>query len=146
MRVKVIASDGKGFPGMEWGQEIPAGGFFMGQDGGQEGVGPGKHVNIPWSYWLSKYEITVEQYSEFLNAAISAGLTTRSGDQIIANKGSFAPVPENATIYNLGDDLLWNLNKVSIRTGREKLALPGSLCFGYSAGWLKWLDGRSSAA
>ena len=69
MRVKVIAVDGKGLPGLEWGSEVPAGGFLMGQDGGAEGTGPSRHVNIPWSYWPSKYEVTNDQYREFLNTA-----------------------------------------------------------------------------
>ena len=60
MRVKVFAIDAQGFPGMEWGNEGPPGGFLMGQDGGAEGSGPSRHVNIPWSYWLGKYEVTAQ--------------------------------------------------------------------------------------
>ena len=37
MRVKVIASDSRGYPGLQWGQEVPPGGFLLGQDGGAEG-------------------------------------------------------------------------------------------------------------
>ena len=73
MRVKVIASDSRGYPGLQWGQEVPPGGFLLGQDGGPEGVGPAKHVNIPYSFWLSKFEITVGQYADFLNTALVAG-------------------------------------------------------------------------
>ena len=54
MRVKIYAIDAQGFPGLEWGNEVPPGGFLMGQDGGAEGSGPSRHVNVPWSYWVSK--------------------------------------------------------------------------------------------
>jgi formylglycine-generating enzyme required for sulfatase activity len=121
MRVKVIASDGKGFPGLEWGQEIPPGGFFMGKDGGPEGVGLGRHVSIPWSYWMSKYEITVEQFTEFLNTTLAAGYTRRSDNGIYANQGMFIGVPKDSQLYNLGDDISWNLNKLVVAQGREKL-------------------------
>ncbi len=77
MRVKVFAIDAQGFPGMEWGNEVPPGGFLMGQDGGAEGSGPSRHVNIPWSYWLSKYEVTAQQYCDFLNAALNLGYIER---------------------------------------------------------------------
>ena len=79
MRVKVFAIDAQGFPGMEWGNEVPPGGFLMGQDGGAEGSGPSRHVNIPWSYWLGKYEVTAQQYCDFLNAAYTAGRIRLNG-------------------------------------------------------------------
>ncbi|MBR4946887.1 MAG: hypothetical protein IKZ27_07855, partial [Kiritimatiellae bacterium] len=69
MRVKLYAIDAQGFPGMEWGNEVPPGGFLLGQDGGAEGAGPSAHVNIPWSYWMAKYEVTRGQYCDFLNQA-----------------------------------------------------------------------------
>ena len=83
MRVKVFAIDAQGFPGMEWGNEVPPGGFLMGQDGGAEGSGPSRHVNIPWSYWLGKYEVTAQQYCDFLNAAYIAGRIRRGGTSAV---------------------------------------------------------------
>ena len=49
MRVKVFAIDAKGFPGMEWSNEVKPGGFLLRQDGGAEGAGESQHVNIEWS-------------------------------------------------------------------------------------------------
>jgi formylglycine-generating enzyme required for sulfatase activity len=123
MRVKVIASDGKGFPGLEWGQEIPPGGFFIGKDGGPEGIGTGRHVNIPWSYWLSKYEITVDQFTEFMNAALAAGEITRSGNEIYSTQGAFPGLAANTQLYSSSQsgDTSWVLNKFIPTTGRENL-------------------------
>ena len=83
MRIKVFAVDAKGYPGLEWGDEVPPGGFLLGQDGGAEGSGPSRHVNIPWSYWLSKYEITVGQYCDYLNTALAAGRVRRDGQTAV---------------------------------------------------------------
>jgi formylglycine-generating enzyme required for sulfatase activity len=121
MRVKVIASDSRGYPGLQWGQEVPPGGFLLGQDGGAEGVGPAKHVNIPYSYWLSKYEITVGQYADFLNTALVAGEVIRTGNLINANGGFFIGVPAGTTIYGLGPDIQWNLNKLEVVSGKTNL-------------------------
>lgn len=113
MRVKVIAVDGKGLPGLEWGSEVPAGGFLMGQDGGAEGTGPSRHVNIPWSYWLSKYEITVAQYCEFLNTALVSGEVVRDGTtEVWAVDGKFDGIPANGLLLKIGDDydIAWNVN------------------------------------
>jgi len=122
MRVRVIASDSRGFPGLEWGQEVPPGGFLLGQDGGAEGVGPAKHVNIPYSYWFSKYEITVGQYAEFLNTALAAGEVSRVQEtQILANNGFYTGVPSGTPIYALGSDIQWNLNKLEVLQGRTNL-------------------------
>ena len=57
MRIRITASDRKGLPGLEWSKEIPPGGFLMGQDGGPEGSGPSVHINVDYSYWISKYKI-----------------------------------------------------------------------------------------
>jgi formylglycine-generating enzyme required for sulfatase activity len=121
MRVKVIAVDGKGLPGLEWGTEVPAGGFLMGQDGGAEGTGPSRHVNIPWSYWLSKYEVTNDQYCEFLNTALVAGEVTRNGTidvKAVANK--FTGVPSAGLLLKIGDayDIAWNVNNFEVVGGR----------------------------
>lgn len=140
MRVKVIASDSRGFPGMRWGQEVPPGGFLLGQDGGAEGVGPAKHVNIPYSYWLSKFEITVGQYAEFLNTALAAGEITRQNNtEIRANGALFVGVPNNTLIYALGSDIQWNLNKFDALVGRTNLPVTvnwfGAIAFAQHYGY-----------
>lgn len=114
MRVKVIVSDTKGLPGLEWGNEVPAGGFLMGQDGGAEGSGPSRHVNILWSYWLSKYEIRNDQYAEYLNMALAAGEIYRDGEKVYAMTGVYSAIAsDNAPLIRLGDgyDIRWNVNK-----------------------------------
>ena len=113
MRVKVIASDAKGLPGLAWGNEVAAGGFLMGQDGGAEGSGSSRHVNIPWSFWLSKYEIRIDQYCEYLNIALAAGQVQRSGSVSVSAAGSL--------LLYLGDvyDIRWNVNKFEPLTGRD---------------------------
>lgn len=119
MRVKVFAIDAKGFPGMEWGNEVPPGGFLLGQDGGAEGSGPSRHVNIPWSYWLTKYEVTVQQYCDFLNAAIVTGHVALSGT---ASARSTVKTLQNTLIFpnrllcSLGDDqqIRWNVNHFEV--------------------------------
>lgn len=121
MRVKVIAVDAKGLPGLAWSNEIPPGGFLMGQDGGVEGSGLSRHVNIPWSYWLSKFEITNEQYAEYLNTAIVAGAVTRvSTTNVTAVVGKYTGVPANGLLLNIGDnyDIRWNVNKFDAVAGR----------------------------
>ncbi len=116
MRVKVIAIDAKGLPGLEWGNEVPPGGFLLGQDGGAEGSGPSRHVSIPWSYWLSKYEITNAQYCEFLNAAFTTGIITQKETTAVYSTG-LMPVSYgcglNTELCPIGDDygLRWNVNK-----------------------------------
>ncbi len=121
MRVKVIATDAKGLPGLEWGYEVPPGGFLLGQDGGPEGSGPSRHVNIPWSYWLSKYEIRNDQYADFLNIALIAGDVWRDGVATVkANAGIFDGVPEDAVLINLGDerDIRWSVNNFEVCENR----------------------------
>ncbi len=139
MRVKVIASDSRGYPGLQWGQEVPPGGFLLGQDGGAEGVGPAKHVNIPYSYWLSKFEITVGQYADFLNTALVAGEVTRSGNQINAINGFFTGVPGATIIYTLGTDIQWNLNKLEVLQGKTNLPVSvnwyGAIAFAQHYGY-----------
>jgi len=117
MRVKVFAVDAKGFPGLAWGNEIPPGGFLMGQDGGNEGSGASRHVNIPWSYWLSKYEIRNDQYCEFLNTVQTAGEVYRDGTIAVrANIGRFAGVPGDVKLIDIGDscDIRWNVNNFEV--------------------------------
>ena len=114
MRVKVIASDAKGLPGLAWGNEVAAGGFLMGQDGGAEGSGPSRHVNIPWSFWLSKYEIRIDQYCEYLNIALAAGKVLRNGQTTATSASAlFTGAPANALLLNLGEayEIRWSVNK-----------------------------------
>ena len=67
MKVRVIATDKKGYPGLEFGDEVKAGSFAMGGELQEGGTGITKMINIPWSYFLSKNKITTGQYAEFLN-------------------------------------------------------------------------------
>lgn len=122
MRVKIFAIDAKGFPGMEWGNEVPPGGFLLGQDGGAEGSGPSRHVNIPWSYWMGKYEVTRQQYCDFLNAALVAGLVYRDGTTSVRVSATMPPdygCPIDALLCNIGDDecLRWNVNNFEVVDG-----------------------------
>lgn len=119
MRVKIFAIDAKGFPGLEWGNEIPPGGFLMGQDGGAEGSGPSRHINILWSYWLSKYEITVGQYCDFLNAAYQAGNVYLEGTSKVRSRGSsvFEGYCNAGTLLcDIGDGygIRWNVNNFEV--------------------------------
>ena len=119
MRIKVFAVDAKGYPGLEWGDEVPPGGFLLGQDGGAEGSGPSRHVNIPWSYWLSKYEITVGQYCDFLNTAYAAGRVSRSGQTAvysITGTNLIEGLNRSYKLIDLGDNqqICWNVNNFEI--------------------------------
>ena len=126
MRVKVFAIDAKGFPGMEWSNEVKPGGFLLGQDGGAEGAGESQHVNIKWSYWMTKYEITNAQYCDFLNAAIVAGIIGRNEAASVYATASM-PVsyacPLDAILCYIGDDwgIRWNVNNFEVVSGRENL-------------------------
>jgi len=142
MRVKVVANDGTGLPGLEWGYEIPAGGFLMGQDGGAEGNGPSRHVNIPWSYWLSKYEITASQYAEYLNIALAAGEVTRFGTtNVVANSGAYNGVPAGTELIKLDEqrDVIWNINDFEHAPGRSNFPVRvnwyGAIAFAQHFGY-----------
>ncbi len=124
MKVKVFALDGHGFPGMEFSDEIPPGGFLMGQDGGEEGNGESRHVCIPWSYWLSKYEVTNSQYCDFLNAASAMGYVAQSGASNVFATASLPvsyPKSSDAALCSIGNDhgIRWNVNKFETISGRE---------------------------
>lgn len=131
MRVKVFAIDAQGFPGMEWGNEVPPGGFLMGQDGGAEGSGPSRHVNIPWSYWLGKYEVTAQQYCDFLNAALNLGYIKREST---TNVRTTAKMPfdyacqEDSLLCSTGDSkpIRWNVNKFEC-TSEESKNIPANV-------------------
>ncbi len=119
MRIKVFAVDAKGYPGLEWGDEVPPGGFLLGQDGGAEGSGPSRHVNIPWSYWLSKYEITVGQYCDFLNMAYVAGRVRRNGQTAvysITGTNLIDRMDGEYLLCDLGDSyrIRWNVNNFEV--------------------------------
>ena len=119
MRVKVFAVDAHGFPGMEWGNEVPPGGFLMGQDGGAEGSGPSRHVNIPWSYWLGKYEVTAQQYCDFLNAAYTAGKIRRNGTSAvysITGTNLLSRIDGEFLLCDIGDNyrIRWNVNNFEV--------------------------------
>ena len=124
MRVKVFAIDAKGFPGMEWSNEVKPGGFLLGQDGGAEGNGESQHVNIKWSYWIGKHEVTAQQYCDFLNAAIVTGDVGRDGAATVFATETM-PVsfgcPIGATLCNIGDDwcIRWNVNNFEVVSGWE---------------------------
>jgi formylglycine-generating enzyme required for sulfatase activity len=142
MRVKVIAVDSKGFPGLEWGNEVPPGGFLMGQDGGAEGSGPSRHVNIPWSYWLGKFEVRNDQYCDFLNTALVAGDVYRVGTTAVrAEMGSYPGVAGNALLVNIGDtkDIRWNVNNFEVVGGRTNFPVRvtwfGAMAFAQQHGY-----------
>ena len=124
MRVKVFAIDAQGFPGMEWSNEVKPGGFLLGQDGGAEGSGESQHVNIKWSYWIGKYEVTAQQYCDFLNAAIVAGIVGRNGTESVY-ASDMMPItygcPADAILCSIGDNwcIRWNVNNFEVVSGWE---------------------------
>lgn len=121
MRVKVFAIDAQGFPGMEWGNEVPPGGFLMGADGGAEGSGESRHVNIPWSYWLSKYEVTAGQFCDFLNVEYAAGVIDKNARMLAAR--SELCCPAGVKLCPLGDYqfIRWNVGKYEIVNGKTNM-------------------------
>lgn len=144
MRVKVFAIDGQGYPGMAWGNEVPPGGFLLGQDGGVEGSGPSRHVNIPWSYWLSKYEITRGQYCDFLNAALVAGFVERDGTTAVYSKSDsplFTETVDRFKLINIGDGqgIRWNVNNFEIVNSQTNYPVAvtwyGALAFSHFYGY-----------
>jgi formylglycine-generating enzyme required for sulfatase activity len=91
----------------------------MGQDGGAEGSGPSRHVNIPWSYWLGKYEVTAQQYCDFLNAVLVAGIIERADTTAVYSKMGAQVMPHLGGRYlmlNIGDDydIRWNVNNFEV--------------------------------
>ncbi|MDB4794893.1 formylglycine-generating enzyme family protein [bacterium] len=121
MRVRITASDGKGLPGLEWSKEIPPGGFLMGQDGGPEGSGPNTHINVSYSYWITKHKITNSQYCDFLNVAHAAGKSTSKAKL----KSFFTVTQGNNPVIDLSDShfIRWNINKFELLRGGEFAAL-----------------------
>lgn len=145
MRVKVFAIDAKGFPGMEWGDEVPPGGFLLGQDGGAEGSGPSRHVNIPWSYWMGKYEVTCQQYCDFLNAALAAGKIKRAdGDATVYTVEGVSLIGNmhgSQLLLNIGDayDIRWNVNNFEVVEDRKiypvRVSWYGAMAFAHFYGY-----------
>ena len=143
MRVMVFAVDAQGYPGMEWGNEVPPGGFLLGQDGGAEGSGPSRHVNIPWSYWLSKYEITAQQYCDFLNTAYAAGLVTVENSSNVCTVMGAKLIENMHGSYNLlsvGDayDIRWNVNNFEVATNANcpvRVTWYGAAAFAHYYGY-----------
>ena len=86
MRVRIGVTDMKRCnPVMEFGTEVMPGGFLMGADTASgEGEGASKRVVIPWNYRLGKYEVTEEQYCDFLNWALAAGYIEYKNNKILA--------------------------------------------------------------
>ncbi len=163
MRVKISASDLSGPPGLSWSEEVYPGGFLLGQDGGAEGVGPSKHVVIPWPYWLSTFEITVDQYREFLNTALVCGKirreklvgvwSTEDSDLIDGVSGASYLLP-----IGTDRDIYWNVDRFEVVEGRENLPVRvtwyGAMAFANfygcdlptSAEWEKAARGPDHAA
>lgn len=145
MRVKVFAIDAKGFPGMEWGDEVPPGGFLLGQDGGAEGSGPSRHVNIPWSYWMGKYEVTCQQYCDFLNAALAAGVVRKTTDDtsVYSVQGNMLIqyMTGSYLLLKIGDDydIRWNVNNFEVVGDKKKYPVSvtwyGAIAFAHFYGY-----------
>jgi len=134
MRVRITASDGKGLPGLEWSKEIPPGGFLMGQDGGPEGSGPSIHININYSYWLSKSWITVGQYVDFLNLAVASDLVTKLGKSTIGSFENIKFAPEypqereiDLVLLGSSHQIRWNVNKFEANES-DALNEPALVC------------------
>ena len=132
MKVRISARDLKGFPGLEFGSEVKPGGFLMGQDGGAEGNGPSKQVNISWSYWMTKNKITCAQYAEFLNFAYTAGEIRIIGSKVVklGVDENFNFIRDGATIASLGSDqLFWRINKFGGNNDAVLVTPVGALYF-----------------
>ena len=112
MVVKIIASDRRGLPGLDWSLEIPPGGFLMGKDGFAEGPGPSLRVNIEYSFWLTQKVINVGQYLEFLNLAYAAGWIRESGSLLPGN-----PLGIEGGLIRSGRQFSWG--------GNQFLIIPG---------------------
>ena len=138
MRIRITASDRKGLPGLEWSKEIPPGGFLMGQDGGPEGSGPSVHINVDYSYWISKYKITNNQFCEFLNLAKAADLIESNALLVNENywDSSRRSVQINSfgswsnrriPVIELGDNkpIRWNVNRFEVNKNSNHAVLVG---------------------
>jgi formylglycine-generating enzyme required for sulfatase activity len=110
----------------------------MGQEGGAEGYGPSRHVNIPWSYWLSKFAITSAQYAEYLNIALAAGKVRRDGT---TGASGLVGVSSNKSLINLDGsrDVIWNVNAFESVSGRTnfpvRVTWHGAIAFAQFYGY-----------
>ena len=82
MKVKLDATDWSIINGHEFGDEVKPGGFLMGDGLTPEGLLNSKRINISHSYWLSKFEITMEQYLRFLNMKLAEGKIVMNGKEV----------------------------------------------------------------
>jgi formylglycine-generating enzyme required for sulfatase activity len=57
---------GRAVPDIDW-AEIPAGKFQMGGDPDAYNAWKGAEIDIPYTYWMAKYPVTVAQYDLFVN-------------------------------------------------------------------------------
>jgi formylglycine-generating enzyme required for sulfatase activity len=89
-------------------------------------------VNIPWSFWLSKYEVTVSQYAEFLNMAIVAGQIYRDATKAYARENVYSGVPGGAILAVLGPDIQWSISRfvvTGISNHPVQVSWHGALAF-----------------
>jgi len=68
---------------------IPAGSFEMGSDAGEADQQPAHTVTLD-EFEMSIYEITNEQYSDYLNAALAAGDITVTAEKATGAKGDYS--------------------------------------------------------
>ena len=76
-------------------------------------------MNIPWSYWLGKYEVTAQQYCDFLNAAYIAGRIRRSGTTAVYSITGTNLINRIDGVYllcDIGDSykIRWNVNNFEV--------------------------------
>lgn len=76
-----VGTNRDGYPEFAW-CEIPSGEFHMGGDEHVRNVRPDLIVNIPYTYWVSRYPITYAQFQPFVNlfnGYDNVGLWTKDG-------------------------------------------------------------------
>lgn len=113
----------QGCPSLTWGNEVKAGGLLLGQDGGAEGSGPSCHVNIPYSFWLAKTEVTRAQFCQMLNHAQLAGYLRREGHSKLYTTAAAAEIglAADKPLCNLGDNnLRWNVTRFDVADGQAE--------------------------
>jgi formylglycine-generating enzyme required for sulfatase activity len=87
MKVSIDATDWSIVPGgIEFGNEVKPGGFLMGNS--LEESLDVKRITIPYSYWMSKFEITTEQFCHFLNMKIAEGKVTITENRVYSHPSS----------------------------------------------------------
>lgn len=124
MVARLSVSDRQGCPSLAWGNEVKDGGLLLGQDGSAEGSGPSRHVNIPYSFWLAKTEVTRAQFAQMLNHAQLAGYLQRNTDGKLYTTAAAEEIGLAAgkPLCTLGDNnLRWNLTRFDVAAGQENL-------------------------